>query len=466
MYHAREPEYHIVVTSPARAELRDLLRLAGPMVVAFLGQQMLGFVDTAMVGRLGSAAIGGVGIGNGIFFTITLVGMGCALGIDPLVTQALGAGENTHARRIYWQGLRVAGATALPLMAVVLVSTVFLRMAHVEPETAENARKFLYGRVWQAIPLCLFAVSRSYLQSTGHTRPIIISMLVANVVNFLADAILIYGDGALTRIGLPGIGLPALGVFGSGLASSFSAAIATILLFVAVSGVDAGHDPDRRRLDWKTLRSVFRLGLPIGMHMFVEVSAFAIAGVLSGRIGKEAAAANQVALILCSTTFMVPFAISTAVTVRVGRAIGKGDQPGSRRAALTGYAVSAVFMACAALSFIAAPGVLAGIFSDKPDVVAATIPLIQIAAFFQLSDGAQVMGAGILRGLGDTVTAFRVNVLGHFCIGLPIAIWLAFGCKMGVTGLWWGLSAGLTVVAIGLGLKYRSVAGKTIARVS
>ena len=223
-------------------------------------------------------------------------------------------------------------------------------------------------------------------------------------------------------------------------------------------------DPARRRPDLAAIKRILTLGTPVGLQMLVEVSAFATASVLSGKIGQTAAAGNQIALTLASTSFMIPLGISAATAVRVGQAVGAGDRAGARLAGQCGYILAVGTMAVAALAFNLFPEALARLTTDKEEVIRAAVPLVQIAALFQLFDGAQVLGAGALRGVGDTRTPFYANFVGHFLIGLPVAVGLAFGWSMGSPGLWWGLSAGLTIVAVWLAIRFFRVTRGMIAR--
>ena len=454
------------MSGPARSELRELIALALPIVGGFVGNQLMGVVDNVMVGRLGAAAIGGAGIGGGIYNAISIVAMGCVMGIDPLVSQAVAAGEHRTARRTYWQGVRVALLASVPLVVVILLAApAILGPLRVEPAVAEETRRYLWGRAWNTVPVALFAAARSYVQAAGYARAVVAWTIVANVLNFVFDAVLIYGDATLERLGLPPIGLPALGVFGAGLASTLAATLSLAVLWYAISKMPAPDDPLRRRADPATMRQIVALGLPVGLQMLVEISAFALASALSGRIGQVAAAGNQIALILASMTFMVPLGIATATSVRVGQAVGRGDVRGTRRAGFAGFTASTAFMAVSALAFIVWPRSLARLITDQPDVLAAAVPLVRVAALFQLFDGIQVTAAGALRGAGDTRSTFLANLAGHFVIGLPIAIGLAFGVGLGATGLWWGLSAGLTAVALILGGRFLSLSARPIARI-
>jgi len=453
------------VSSPARKELRDLVVLALPIIGGFVGNQLMGVVDNVMVGRLGAAAIGGAGIGTGIYNALSIVALGIALGIDPLVAQAVAAGEHGEARHSYWQGVRVALFASLPLVVLILLAPAILEPLGVEPAVAAETRRYVWGRAWNTVPVALFGAARSYIQAAGYARAIVVWTVVANILNFIFDAFLIYGDGALIKIGLPPVGLPALGVLGAGVASSAASSLSLVILWLAVAAVPAPPDPNRRRIDPARMKQVLAIGLPVGLQLLVEVSAFAAASALSGRIGQVAAAGNQVALTLASMTFMVPLGIASATSVRVGQAVGRGDARATRRAGLAGFAASTLFMSLAVIGFLAIPGALARLITDQSEVVAAAVPLVRVAALFQLFDGIQVTAAAALRGAGDTRSSFYANLVGHFAIGLPIAVLLAFGLGLGATGLWWGLSAGLTTVALILGLRFLSLSARPIARI-
>ncbi|HEX2572626.1 MAG TPA: MATE family efflux transporter [Polyangia bacterium] len=451
--------------TPLRDELRALHTLALPLVASQLGSQLLSFVDSVMVGRLGAVSLGAVGIGNSIFFSATIVGIGCLFGMDPLTSQALGAGERGRARRVLQDGLRLATWLSLPLMLAVVLSSYVLTLAGVNPNTAHEVQRYLIGRAPNTWPLLLFIAARSYLQAHQRTRPIIVATVLANVVNFIGNALLIYGDDALVRVGLGRIGLPALGIFGAGLSSTLASAAAVVVLWLAIRDLDTPEVHAAAATAEPLGRAILRLGVPLGLQLAAEVGLFAVASVLAGRISAQAAAAHSVAITLASCTFTVTVGIGAATSVRVGHFVGRDDTPGARRAGLTGLIASAAFMSLSALVFIFAPTPLARVVTDDLTVVHAAIPLLAIAAVFQLSDGTQAVASGALRGAGDTRASFIANVLGHWLIGLPVAIGLGFGAHMGAPGLWWGLSAGLTVVAIALTARFLHISARPIVRV-
>lgn len=431
-----------------------LVALALPLAAQQVGLQLMGTVDAVMLGHWQDSALAGAGVANGLLFTITCVGMGIVMGLDALVPQALGAGEHARARGLLRDGLRVALGVGLPATLLVLASPLILPAFDVDPRVAYQAKIFVWARAFGVAPFLLCVALRAYLSAHGRTRPLIIAVIAGNVINAGLDYLLIFG--------VPALGIPEMGVVGAALATSTVQVANLVLYAIAVRALHRGDaapsTPSR------AIRDILRLGTPIGLQLLAEVGVFALAGVLAARIGRIPAAAHSCAIQLASFTFSLALGIGAATAVRVGRAVGAGDAPGARRAGWHGIGLGAAVMSCMALVFVLAPGPLAHMFSNDPVVVAAAVPLIQIAALFQLSDGAQAVAAGALRGAGDTRALFWANLLGHYTVGLVLSLALAFGAGLGAPGLWFGLSAGLTATAALLIARFRRVTRTTIAR--
>lgn len=445
-------------------ELRALVRLGVPIVASMAASQVLGFVDTAMVGRLDAVALAALGIGNGLYFTLSIVAMGLVLGMDPLVSQAIGAGDRPRARAVLWQAVWIALISALPGMLLALVAMQFLERIGIDHATSESARSYIYGRCLNVIPFLLFTAGRTYLQAVGGAGAIVWAYVWTNVVNVVFNVLLIYGDPGLERLGLPAMGFPPLGVFGAGLASTI-ASFATLGVIYRATVRHGGRpirDDFRRDLD--TMRRIIGVGWPIAMHLLAEVGAFSVAGIFAGWLGPRALAGHQVALGLASMSFVFALGVANAAAVRVGMAVGRKDSEGARRAGLAGLLAGALIMSVSISLFAFAPGFCARILSDKPDVIEAAIPLLRIAAIFQLADAAQVIMAGALRGAGDTRSAQVANMIGYYVVGLPLALLLGFVFKLGAPGIWWGLTAALFGVAITLLVRFMRLSRQEIRR--
>lgn len=445
-----------------RRELKALLSLSGPLILGMLGNQVLGIVDTAMVGRLGEVPLAAVAVGNGLFFAITCFGLGVLLGADPLMSQAIGAREGRRVEAVRRATIRASILLTVPLMALIALVPWLLGRFGVDEPTAKEARWFLLGRAASVLPMMLFNAYRSYLQARTSTRAIIVASVVGNVVNLVFNALLIFGDRTLEAMHLPAIGLPSLGVFGSGLAST----IATVSMFLVLFYAQRGLTPLEGDGDGSdALRSLLKLGLPLGLTLVAEVGAFALVGVLAAKLGPSAASGHQVALTLASSTFIVTLAIASATTVRVGQAVGRNDREQARLTGLLGHVSSAAFMSCSATGFLLFAPELARLLSNKPEVIEASIPLLHIAAVFQIFDGAQAVGSGALRGIGDTKFVQIANIIGYYAIGLPVALLLAFLAGKAERGLWWGLTAGLVSVAVMVFTRFWVLSRRPIARV-
>lgn len=439
-----------------RHEIRELVRLALPLAAAQAGTQMMGLVDIAVLGRVGARELGGAGLGNAVFFAASVIGIGIVYGVDPLISQAIGAGDRLRARRLLWQGSWLALAVTAVMTFILVALAAFIPAMGVQTELISPARTFLLIRTLSLAPFLLFYVVRSYLQAQGITRPLLASMVFANLVNFGLDVYLVFGGsilpawcGFLRR-------MPALGVAGAAM-STLAATFAELAIVVVAVRAIPLPEPVDHRWNGREVMQGFRLGLPVGLQMGAEVGIFALVGVLAARIGTLQLAAHQLVIGLISFTYTAVLGVAAAGSVRVGNAVGARDPRKTRLAGHAAFLGGAGFMLLPALAFAFAPRAVARIITDQPSVLAAAIPLFLVAAVFQMSDGIQGVGAGVLRGAGDTKYAFYANILGHWMIGLPVALFLGFHLSLGITGLWWGLCAGLTVVAVLLFIRFEKL---------
>ena len=442
------------------AELAALLALAAPIAAAQAGLALMGLVDTAVVGRLGAAPLAAVGLGNGVFFALAMLGLGVMMGFDPLFSQVLGAGQpqRAHAmlRQAGWMAILCAAVMAVPIALLPLL----LGRIGFAPEVARGASGFLLARLPGLLPLYLFAGARSYLQAHGRVRAVVIATVLANVANLLLDLLLVFGAGPI----------PALGAVGSGLATTLCTALQFGVLLVGIRALPAppalaSERPSSGGPDREVLLQALRIGLPFGLQMTAETGVFALVALLAARLGTQQVAAHQVAIALASLTFCAAVGVGNAGAVRVGWAVGARDRAAVRLRGLCAFAGGAGIMSVSGLAFWLFPGALARLLSDQPEVIAATVPLLAVAAAFQIVDGVQAVGAGVLRGAGDTQASLVANLVGHWAVGLPVALWLGYQRGMGVIGLWWGLCAGLSAVAVALLVRFVRLSARGFAAV-
>ena len=425
-----------------------MFALAAPVVIAELGWMTMGMVDTLMVGPLGPEAIGAVGLGSSLSTAVAIFAMGMLLGLDPLVSQSFGAGRLDECRRWLLHGVYLALILAIPSTFGVFGLVASLDHWAMNADVLRLTRPYLEAVAWSLPPLLLYFAFRRYLQSVGVVRPIMLTLIAANLLNVVVNWMLIYGR----------LGAPALGVAGAAWATVLSR-VAMVGSLLVVIVLRERQSASRIRVPWQLelprIRKLVVLGFPAAMQLTLEVGVFAAASALAGRMLPVSLAAHQIALNLAGFTFMVPLGIASAGAVRVGQAVGRGDHAGAARAGWTALALGAGFMSLAALAFTLIPRQLISAFTSDARVLDLGVSLLAVAALFQLFDGLQGVGTGVLRGLGDTRTPMLWNLGGHWFIGLPLAYVLAFQFGLGVIGLWWGLSSGLIICGVALLIVWR-----------
>ena len=445
-----------------RNELRAQTRLATPVVLAQLGMMAMGTVDAVMVGRIpgedaAEIALAAVSLGNMMLFAGGSFAMGVLFGLDPVLSQALGARDPKQFARGVQRGFLVGAALTVLVAIPLLLARPLLSMLDQPVDVVPDASRYAQITV-AGLPAFLgFTVLRQTSIALGRMRAVIVAVILANGVNVLANWALIFGH----------LGLPAMGVAGSAWASTLSRyAMFLGVLYLAWPEISERALPlDRESLARKPILRFLRLGLPVGAQQALEYGAFAMVAVMMGWIGAREQAGHLVALNLAALSFMVPVGVSSAGTVRVGRAIGAGDHGGARHASWAALLLGVGFMATAAILFVSLPETLTALYTPDLDVVQVASALLVIAAAFQLFDGTQVVTLGLLRGLGDTTWPAVVNLFGYWCVGCPLGWWLAFRAGLGASGLWWGLVAGLGTVAVILAVRLSRLLASGVERV-
>lgn len=411
----------------------------------FLGIMLMGLVDMLFVGKLGPAALGGLGLGNSIFSWIMTIGIGVIFGLDFPAASAIGAGDRPRAFRVFIQGLYLSLGVALPAALATSGIALILHRFGLNPEAVPYARSFMLMTAVSYLPIFLFNSAKSYLQAQSVAVPTFVVLLVANALNFFLDAAFIEG-----RFGFPNLGYDGL-------------AISTVTGRFVMAGLLVGYVfwrearakvvlavPGIFRFNPLIFREILKLGVPASAQMLLEVGVFSLSTALAAKFASVDLAAHQIVLNTASVLFMVPLGIGSAAGSLVGQAIGSKDLLLARRTGNSALFLGLGFALVSSTLLIVFAGPALGIYTGDPAVVESAKKILFIAALFQISDGAQVIATGALRGLGNTLTAAVANGIGHWAIGLPFGLFFGFSRAMGVPGIWIGLAAGLTAVAAAL----------------
>ena len=439
--------------APARAvwlgEFRATLVLGWPLVLTNLAQIALTTTDVIVLGRVGPSALAAGTLGVNLYFAILIFGIGVVTATSPMMAEAFG--RKLHmvrdVRRTFRQGLWVAVLIAVPSWLLLWHAEAILILFDQDPQLAADAQVFVRALQWGMLPTLGFIALRSFLAALERPLWAMMVTAVAILFNIVANWALVFGH----------LGLPALGLRGSGMATTLS----NTFLFVGLALVVTFGRKFRRyhlfgnwwRADWPRLATLWRIGLPIGAALAFEITVFNAAVFLMGQFGTASIAAHAIAIQIASVSFMVPMGLAQAATVRVGRAFGAGDSDGVTRAGWTSFVLAIAFMSTTSVLLLAAPHLLIAAFIDIADpanapVVALAVSFLACAAVFQIADGAQVVGAGMLRGLQDTRVPMIYAGLGYWGFGMSLSLLFAFKLGFQGIGIWIGLASGLVAVAI------------------
>jgi MATE family multidrug resistance protein len=434
--------------NPWRGEVKAMLALSWPMILTNLGQTAMNATDVMLMGRLGAQALAAGALGVNLYFMPLIFGLGLMLATSPMIATELGRKRHSvrDVRRTVRQGLWLAVLISIPIWIFLWNAEALLKWMGQEPALAAQAGTYVRWLQWAVLPFYGYIVLRSFISALERPGWALVIVFVAVVLNAVLAWCLMFGH----------LGLPAMGVAGAGLATS----LASAFMFVGLACVVALEKKFRRyrmfgrfwRADWPRFKALLKLGLPIAGILAFEVTIFNAAALLMGLISPASLAAHAIAIQIASISFMVPLGLNQAVTVRVGLAFGARDPDGIARAGWTAYVIGVGFMALMALTMIAVPNLLIGAFIDmgapeNAEVIALAVTFLAFAGLFQIADGAQAVGSGMLRGLHDTKVPMVYAAIGYWGVGLPLGVLLAFPLGLKGNGIWIGLSAGLVVVA-------------------
>ena len=424
------------------------LQLSYPVIIGQLGIIMMGVVDSLMVGKLGTAPLAAAALGNSITFLIFIIGFGTAMAVTPLVAISVGAKKYEECGVYFRQSLLVNIALAIIITILTIIIADFIPLMNQPAEVASQATSYTKILGLSAIPILVFLTYKHFIEGLSVMRPAMIITLIANLINAFANWVFIYGN----------LGFPAFGLDGAGWATFFSRVFMAllILLFVMRAKYFKQYDVSFhfKSINIPVIKKILALGLPSGFQYFFEIGAFSFAVVMVGWLGAKQLAAHQIAINLASISFMAALGISMAGSIRVGNAVGMRDISETRRAGFVAILLGAALMACAGIIFVTLNKFLPTLYINDEVVISFASSLIVIAALFQLSDGVQAVGIGILRGLTDVKIPTAITFTAYWIVGLPVGYLLGFVFGFGVIGVWIGLLLGLTTSAILLTLRF------------
>lgn len=422
-------------------ELNAIWQLGWPIMVGQLASTGTAFVDAVMAGHVSADDLAAVSIGASVWVMLLVTLIGLTLAASPLIAHAVGANERQRipgiAQQALYQGLLWG---VLALLAARLALPVF-DLLNLAPDVAHKAREFLKAISWALPAFALFRVLYGYSASLNATKPMMVIALIGLAVNVPANYVLIYGH----------FGFPAMGAIGCGWASAFGIWLTLLLMLAWLKVSPAYRDtfPLRhwQRIDWQQQWQLLQLGLPMGAMFFVEVSAFSGLSLLIAKLGTVAVASHQIALNMASLMFMIPSGLGTAMTVRVGQALGAGDTAYARFIGWTGIRIGLVVAVTTMLFMVLGRHWIASWYTQDAAVLAAAGTLVLLAGIFQLADATQVIAAGVLRGYKVTRRPMQIHLAAFWVIGIPGGYLLAFKAGLGAAGFWLALVLALAFAA-------------------
>lgn len=436
------------------SHVRALLWLAGPLVANNLAIAGMSLADTVMAGRLGTQHLAAVAVGSNVWMVAFLFGLGVLMAMSPTAAHAFGAGRPKEVGLYTRQCLWLSQVLAMIGMLILGRARWLLETIGVDPAVTPLTVGYLDAIGWGLPAMFAYLSLRFMSEGVGWTRPIAYVAGIALVVNVFFNWVLMYGR----------LGFPAMGAVGCGAASAITmwVMLATMVLYVA-------RNPRYRpfklaaRLDpphWGRLKEILALGVPIAVSVLSEVGLFSGVGLMMGTLGAAVVAAHQIAINYCATMFMVPLAIHSALTIRVGHTLGGGDVLRARRIGTIGVTVCGTIMLISAIVMLIFRGTIAGFYTQDPVVQPLAVSLLTMAIFFQVSDGLQVGAAGALRGYKDTRIPMLLNFGSYWLVAFPLAWYLGISARLGPQAVWIGLIVGLTLTALTLNIRFAIVSGR------
>ncbi|HZJ21232.1 MAG TPA: MATE family efflux transporter [Pricia sp.] len=433
--------------------------------MGMLGHTFVQLADNIMVGQLGTAELAAVSLGNSFVFIAMSLGIGFSTAITPLVAEADGAGNQADGKSALKHGLVLCTVLGLALFGIILLAKPLMYLMEQPPEVVELAIPYLDLVAFSLVPLIIFQAFKQFSEGLSQTKYPMYATILANVVNIVLNYLLIFGS----------FGFPEMGIVGAAIGTLASRFVMVAYLWYWLKRREKFRfyvtGFNFRKIERKVMDKIISLGFPSALQMFFEVAIFTSAIWLSGVLGKNAQAANQIALNLSSMTFMFGMGLGVAAMIRVGIQKGLRNFKELRRIAksifLLTFLLEIVFAALFLLGRHWFPSLYLDVddvsnMADNTEVITLAGELLLVAAFFQISDGIQVVVLGALRGLQDVKIPTLITFVAYWGVGFPVMYYLGLKTDLESTGIWFGLLAGLTTSAILLYIRFNYLTNKLI----
>ncbi|OYU83876.1 MAG: MATE family efflux transporter [Flavobacterium sp. BFFFF2] len=450
-----------------RREFAENIRLAYPVILGMIGHTLIGIVDNIMVGKLGSTELAAVSLGNSLIFVAMSFGIGFSTALTPLIAEQNQKTYNPIIHQFFKQGVQLCLLIGILLFGLVELCKPLMYLMHQPKEVIALAAPFLDGVALSLIPLIAYQGYKQFADGLSMTRYSMYAILMANVVHVGLNYWFIYG----------GWFVPAMGIQGAALGTVISRLLMVLFMHLILSknAITRVYFPTLFKFSFnkKMCLQICKLGIPSALQMFFEVVLFTAAIWLCGSLGKSSQAANQVALSLASFTFMFAMGLSVVAMIRVGNAHGSQDYNKLLVVARSIFIMAVGLEILFALIFLSLHDILPYLFLDvssakaqaeNSEVLLISSELLVVAAFFQLSDGIQVVVLGALRGLQDAKWPMYITFISYWLIGFPISLYLGFYTPLKATGIWMGLLAGLTAAAALLYWRFHTVSKRLLVK--
>ncbi len=444
--------------SEIKAQAKALLRLGGPLMVNNLAVAGMQFADAVMAGSLGARELAAVAVGGSFWFLGFSVCLGILMAISPIVSRHFGARNFDLIGRYTRQGLYLAVLLGVPVILIgQFAAPALLTAFGIDPEFRDLTAGYVGAITFGAPGIFAFLALRFTTEGIGHTRPIMYTSVFALVCNVFLNYVLMFGH----------FGAPALGAVGCGWASAISMWVVMLTLaayMIFNTRYRKFHLFSRLApLRLSAFREIFSLGLPIAVTITAEAGLFSAVSILMGTRGTNITAAHQIAISFASTTFMIPLALSAAITILVGQMIGAGRMRDARMAGIVGILMCAAFMTLSAIFMLIFRDAVVAMYTSDTAVTGIAISLLLMAAIFQIADGVQIGAAGALRGYKDTSVPMVINVFAFWVLAFPLAYLAAITCQAAPNYVWGGFIVGLGVAATLLTWRYNRLSRRSLS---